>query len=319
MSETQSDGDGYPLYRRRAPEHGGKTFKIMLNGSSTVIDNRWIVPYNPLLSRMFQAHINVEIANSVKAIKYVCKYVYKGTDLASFQIVDKTNNMYDEVTAFEVGRYISSNEAAWRLMSFPVHQHHPPVEHLNVHLENGERVMFKSDATKDDILPPKPTKLTAFFSLCNNDEFARGLLYADVPTFYIWNNKEKQWKRRKQGQRIQPTIFKAKTLARMYSVHPNQYECYFLRLLLTRKHGPTSFKDLKTVDDVIHSTFRSACCALGMLQNDDMWKNTLRDATECQTPETLRDLFVVMLLYCNVSNPLQLWTEFSKDFSEDIE
>ena len=35
------------------------------------IHNRWIVPYNSLLSCTFKAHINVEFANSVKNIKYV--------------------------------------------------------------------------------------------------------------------------------------------------------------------------------------------------------------------------------------------------------
>ena len=34
------------------------------------IDNGWIVPYCPLLSKTFNAHINVEYCNSVKAIKY---------------------------------------------------------------------------------------------------------------------------------------------------------------------------------------------------------------------------------------------------------
>ena len=31
------------------------------------IDNRWIVPYYPLLSHAFKAHINVEFVNSVRA------------------------------------------------------------------------------------------------------------------------------------------------------------------------------------------------------------------------------------------------------------
>jgi hypothetical protein len=39
------------------------------------LDNRWVVPYNPVLSRTFNAHINIEYCNSVKSIKYICKYV----------------------------------------------------------------------------------------------------------------------------------------------------------------------------------------------------------------------------------------------------
>jgi hypothetical protein len=44
----------------------------------------WIVPYNPVLSKMFQAHINVEWCHSMKSIKYICKYINKGSDQAVF-------------------------------------------------------------------------------------------------------------------------------------------------------------------------------------------------------------------------------------------
>ena len=35
--------------------------------------NEWIVPYSPLLCKIFNAHINVKWCNSVKSIKYVCQ------------------------------------------------------------------------------------------------------------------------------------------------------------------------------------------------------------------------------------------------------
>ncbi|MGD0510892.1 MAG: flagellar filament capping protein FliD, partial [Candidatus Micrarchaeaceae archaeon] len=82
VEETQTGGDGYPLYRRRAPEQGG--FKV--KKGQVEYDNRWVVPYCPLLSRIFNAHINVEYCNSVKAIKYICKYVNKGSDQAVFAL-----------------------------------------------------------------------------------------------------------------------------------------------------------------------------------------------------------------------------------------
>ncbi|UYV70846.1 hypothetical protein LAZ67_8000837 [Cordylochernes scorpioides] len=53
LLETQTNENGYPLYRRRAPEAGVFTAKVKIRGREEVtIDNRWVVPYSPLLSKM---------------------------------------------------------------------------------------------------------------------------------------------------------------------------------------------------------------------------------------------------------------------------
>ncbi|XP_053597507.1 uncharacterized protein LOC106694146 [Microplitis demolitor] len=136
IKETQLGEDGYPKYRRRSPEDGGVT--TIINGIN--IDNRWVVPYNPVLCRTFKAHINVEVCNSVKSIKYICKYINEGSDQAAFTVGD-----LDEVTKYEAGRYISTSEAVSRILSFPIHERFPPVMHLAVHLENGQRVFFNEN------------------------------------------------------------------------------------------------------------------------------------------------------------------------------
>ncbi|XP_067120500.1 uncharacterized protein, partial [Centruroides vittatus] len=117
--ETQYGFDGFPKYRRRSAEDGGFTVTLKNN----VLDNRWVVPYSPVL---------------MKSIKYITKYINKGSDQAAFAV----ENKYDEITKYEVGRYISSSHAAWRILGFPIHEHFPPVMHLAVHLENGQRVYF---------------------------------------------------------------------------------------------------------------------------------------------------------------------------------
>ncbi|GBP04279.1 hypothetical protein EVAR_6503_1 [Eumeta japonica] len=64
LNDTKTEDDGYPKYRRRSPKNGGFTAKIRLQGRDELeIDNQWVLPYNPLLSKMFQAHINVEYCN----------------------------------------------------------------------------------------------------------------------------------------------------------------------------------------------------------------------------------------------------------------
>lgn len=73
---------------------------VKRRGKDTVIDNSWIVPHNPLISKMFNAHINVEYCHSVKSIKCVLKYVHKGNDMAIFGLTAKQSN--DEITQFQI-------------------------------------------------------------------------------------------------------------------------------------------------------------------------------------------------------------------------
>lgn len=55
------------------------------------------------------------------------------------------DNRNDEIAQYQMGRYISSNEAIWRILSFPIHEIHPTVVHLAVHLGNGQRAYFTTE------------------------------------------------------------------------------------------------------------------------------------------------------------------------------
>ncbi|KIH55918.1 hypothetical protein ANCDUO_13912 [Ancylostoma duodenale] len=114
---------------------------------------------------MFEAHINVEYCNSVKSIKYICKYVNKGSDMAVFRL-ENENGALDEIMQYLMGRYASTNEGVWHILSFPIHKRYPPVVHLSVHLENGQRVYFIADNAEERAANPPNTTLTAFFLLC---------------------------------------------------------------------------------------------------------------------------------------------------------
>lgn len=104
----------------------------------------------------------------------------------------------------------------------------------------------------------------------------------------------------------------------MYTIHPNNTECYHLRLLLHEVRGPTSYSALKTVNGILHPTFQSACKALGLLEDDKHWDSTLEDAALCDSPYKLRELFTVMLVFCHLSDPLSLWEKYKDSLSEDI-
>ena len=222
---------------------------------------------------MFNAHINVEVGNSVQAIKYITKYVNKGSDQAVFGV----ENENDEVDRYQAGRYVSSSEAVWRILDFPIHGRHPPVMHLPVHLENGQRVYFTEENVHEVLERPQESMLTAFFKLNDNDPFAKTLLYNEVPAYYTWDSKNRVFRRRLRGEPVEGEdgVKKKDVLGRVYIVHPRHAECYFLRLLLHTVKGPTSFDDLKVADGQLCETYRQACQQLGLLQDDSHWRNTL--------------------------------------------
>ena len=323
LRETVTGVDGYPLYRRRSPGHGGFTFSMMLraNGeaSEVTLDNRWIVPYCPLLSKVFNAHINVEFCNSVKSIKYICKYVNKGSDQAVFGL-ERVGAELDEVARYESGRYISANEAMWRIFTFPIHQRHPTVQHLSVHLENGQRVYFTEGNVQQRLQTPSDTTLTAFFKLCSTDDFAKTLLYSQLPAYYTWQTTSKCWKRRLRGAEVPgyPDVCRTDALARVYTVHPNNRECFFLRILLHHVTGPRSFQHLRTVQGHDCGTFQEACKQLGLLEDDAHWRSTLEEAATVRSPTQLRHLFAIMLGTCQIADPLQLWDAFKEHMAEDV-
>ena len=81
---------------------------------------------------------------------------------------------------YQSGRYISTSEAVWRILPFPIPERYPPVFHLQDHLENGQSVYFVPDNVRERVENPRNTTLMAFFKLCQEDNFAKTLEYEDV-------------------------------------------------------------------------------------------------------------------------------------------
>ena len=144
---------------------------------------------------------------------------------------------------------------------------------LPLHLPGEEVVVFDPDQLEAAIdKGPPVTKLTAYFDLCKTDPEAGTVRYVDVPKKYTWDAKTKSWKQRKRAMKGANTSLgeKSPTIGRIpvINLNPKQQDLFFLRMLLHHVPGCTSFEYLKTVNGHQFDTFREACLALGLLNDD---------------------------------------------------
>ena len=82
--------------------------------------------------------------------------------------------------------------------------------------------------------------------------------------------------------------------------------------------GARSFKEIRIISHVVYSDFRSACYALGLLDDDKEWHEVLNHASHWASGKQLRELFVIILIFCEVSDPYKLWIWNWRLLSEDI-
>ncbi len=184
QSETVTDVNGYPIYRRRDTGH-----TIMVHGIE--LDNRWVVPHNVYLSTKYDAHINVEVCNNIRAVKYLFKYVYKGHDHATVEVSRQNDHAtkgnvvdIDEIKKYLDCRYVSASEAAWRIFKFDMHERFPTVERLHYHLPNQQMVLFRDDDDVQEVATRSVisrTMLTEWFKTNQESEVARNLTFDQFP------------------------------------------------------------------------------------------------------------------------------------------
>ena len=308
---TSTANDGYPTYRRRDNGRGVQLGKA-------VLDNRWVVPYNPFLLLKYNAHINVEICTTVTAVKYLYKYVYKGHDRAivEFSSVENANSggpkRKDEVANYLEARYVSATEACYRIFAFELHANFPHVMRLALHLENEQSVVFSADADLEDVLSrQKHTTLTAWFIANQKFPNALELSYTNFPDKFVWNKTDREWKERVKGH--------GTMIARVYSAHPGEGPRFYLRMLLNHVTGCTSFQDIRTLPDgTVCDTYKEAALRRGLLEDDQEVDQCLAEAATCSMPAQLRQLFVTILLFVEPSIPLALWDKYKASFAEDF-
>lgn len=283
---TVIDESDYALYKRR--NDGCKVTK-----SGTELHNGYIAPYNPGLLRRYQSHINVEWCNQMRSIKYLFKYINKGPDRVTAAVEDEE---IEEIKDFYDCRYLSACEAAWRIYKFDIHYRFPPVERLPFHLESEQSVIFDSlesiDCTPDKA-SVNDTRFVAWMETNKTDVQARSPFYHQFPERYVWKQEERKWV---QGQ-------KGICLGRVHHVSPSTREVFYLRVLINKVPGAQDWKDFKKFKDVTYNTYKEACQARGLLEDDKEYVDGLLEASLWGTGNYLRKFYVILILKDCLSRP----------------
>jgi hypothetical protein len=281
-----------------------------------MLDNRWVVPYNPYLIRTFNCHINVEACSSIKSVKYLFKYIYKGHDRASVAVRENgkkyANGNVDEITDYKEARWVGPSEAMWRIYGFDLHQCQPPVLALQCHLPGQHMVSFHAwDKVERVLKKPRneDSMLTEWFTYNQHHPEARGILYHDFPKYFTWNVKDNCWQPRKNS---------AYQAGRLVSANPAEGDRYFLWVLLNHVTGATSWRHLRTVNGVHYHSFRVAACAAGLIEDDNTLDNCLTECAMFRMPSSLHRLFATILVFCEPKNVDRLWTKHFDIIAEDF-
>ena len=186
---------------------------------------------------------------------------------------------------------------------------------LQVHLPNQQLVVLDPDRDGDaqealERHEDRDTTLTGWFkaNALYHDGVINNTLYQDFPTKMVWHRDRRVWTVRKQNFQI----------GRMYYAHPSSGERFYLRLLLTAVTGATSFEDLCTYQGTLYPTFRAACIAHGLLEDDNEWHQCLEEAKHMSMGRQMRHLFVTILKDCAPANPTALWQSFALNICDDL-
>lgn len=135
---------------------------VYIKKAESLTGNKWVVPYNPYLSKEYNCQINVEICATIQRIKYLFKYVYKVHDCANISLAEPSEItlQYNEIKSFLDTRYIRSPEAV----------------RFAVNITDEQTGYFE---TKKTVILPKDTSTAYFFLNCVDIE-ARNYIYPEI-------------------------------------------------------------------------------------------------------------------------------------------
>ncbi|XP_071741041.1 uncharacterized protein [Rutidosis leptorrhynchoides] len=88
--------------------------------------------------------------------------------------------------------------------------------------------------------------------------------------------------------------------------------------MLNKIKGPTSYADLRTVDGITYDTFKEACYAMGLLDDDKEYTASIKEVHQWSTGNSCRSHFVSLITSNSLSFPDRVWKETCDLLSDDL-
>ncbi|XP_071728730.1 ATP-dependent DNA helicase PIF1-like [Rutidosis leptorrhynchoides] len=199
----------------------------------------------------------------------------------------------------------------WRIFSFDIHQR-PSVIRLPFHFEGEHQIIFDEDEVIEQVLE-KPSVNTSMFlewMKCNGcNQQARQLTYVDFPTKFIWDKDDRVWKLRKR---------KIGAIGRIHHVSPAAGDHFYLGILLNKVKGPTSYEEIRWVNGILFDNFKDACYHLGLLDDDNEYIETIKEAFFGEGGHFVRNFFAQLLLTNTMSRPEDVFDKTFEFLSVDV-
>lgn len=348
---TSYDENGVIQYKRRS----GETF---VNEDGQEIKSEWVVPYNPYLLMRFDAHVNVLIPNTENPIKYLYKYILKGTDKAAFFIRKAfKEHPHDEIKRFVDARYIAACEATWRIFKFRLHGMSPNVLKLQVHLKEENSVIYDCTQNSEEALQAvdkqKHTMLTEWFKV--NKKIKNHILPKHQSTVPSLTAKTKKRKKKSETktcneelemlEELKKTKYeefaqyfkwdkknhqwlrkktRTSTVSRLTDCSFTEGERYYLSMLLRHEKCAAGWNDLLQFTDEngeLHkfTSYKESCLARNLISDEKECLHIMTEAVKWEvSAQKVRELFATLLIWAEPPNAEQLLNRFKNELSYDF-
>lgn len=95
-------------------------------------------------------------------------------------------------------------------------------------------------------------------------------------------------------------------------------ELHYLYILLNTCKDPKSYDKIKIVDGIMCGTFKDACYALGLLDEDNEYIDSIIESSHWRSAKYLRQLFVTLIISNSITRPKYVWRKAKMHLFDDM-